>query len=339
MRKTFFLRGTIVALMVCGATVVLQSLDAAETPPARSYLLADAPEKPRPYWLGLACEPVPESLRAHLKLPEAQGLLVKEVVSDSPAAKAGIAVNDVLLKAGAKPLANLNDLIEAVNAAKDGRLSIELIHDGQPKTVEATPTKRDEAIGLMRRPDDWDTMQRWLEQMYRNQTGQDDGRRGLRFTIPRPGAILPPGALVHPPLPGNMSISISKEGDRPLKIVVKRGEEQWEVTEKELDKLPSDIRRYVEQMSHWMVLGLGRGPEGIRGAIRFDDPIDEHFTPEALDREDMLPPKEWPRGSLENRLEKRLEAMERRMEKMTRAIDELLEGRPRAESADKPAEN
>ena len=45
-----------------------------------------------------------------------------------------------------------------------------------------------------------------------------------------------------------MSIVISKEGDQPAKIVVKRGDEKWEVTEKELDKLPADVRPHVEHM-------------------------------------------------------------------------------------------
>ena len=40
------------------------------------------------YWLGLVVGPVRDTLRTHLGLPEDQGLLVLQVVDDSPAQKA-----------------------------------------------------------------------------------------------------------------------------------------------------------------------------------------------------------------------------------------------------------
>ena len=98
------------------------------------------------YWLGVGCRPVPPALQAHLNLPEKQGLLVEAVVPGSPAAKAGVVEHDILLRAGGKPLAERRDLVRAIEANKSGKLAVELIHCGKPKTVEATPAKRPEEV-------------------------------------------------------------------------------------------------------------------------------------------------------------------------------------------------
>ena len=71
------------------------------------------------------------------------------------------------------------------------------------------------------------------------------GQRGWQE---RPGTApvshLPPrrdfAAEPSPPMPANMSLADYQEGDgQPAKIVVKRGDEKWETTEKELEKLPA----------------------------------------------------------------------------------------------------
>ena len=78
--------------------------------PPRPYstaLIGDS--MPSKYWLGIYCSPVPPALRAHVTLPEKQGLLAMSITKDSPAAKAGIAQYDILLRAGGKPLADPRD--------------------------------------------------------------------------------------------------------------------------------------------------------------------------------------------------------------------------------------
>jgi membrane-associated protease RseP (regulator of RpoE activity) len=290
-------------------------------------LLGDPPAEPSEYWLGIECLPVPGAVRAQLNLPEKQGLLVERIAPNSPAAKAGIEQYDILVKTGDKLLTEPRDLVEAVQAAKDGKLAIELIRGGQHKTIEATPAKRPEearqpvGAGMMPAPGDWETMQKWLDQMTRMQGGEEgEGRGPLHFRLVRPGAILPPNVFAESPLPPNVSIAVSKEGDQPAKIVVKRGDEKWEVTEKELDKLPADVRPHVEHM-------LGHG--GLVGALQRDMPAPPpgvHIEPSF----NVVP------GQLENRLEKRLEAMDRRIDKLMRAVEEMVEGHPQQKA---PAEH
>jgi len=162
----------------------------------------------------------------------------------------------------------------------------------------------------------WDRMRKYLEQFRPGEEGKPPWR--LRFW--GPGAILPPDAKPQPPLPGNMSVTITRSGDEPAKIVVKKDDETWEVTEDELDKLPAEVRPHVERM-------LGRIPGGaegkpwLPGGKPWTWSYDFDFVPEW-----SVP--HW-EGRPEGRLEKRLEEMNRRMEELRNSIEELREKRPR----------
>ena len=219
------------------------------------------------YYLGVECLPVMPALRSQLNLPEGQGLLVGAVVAESPAAAAGIVRHDVLLRVGGKPLSEPRNLRDAVQAAQGGKLKIELIRGGKPKTIEVAPAKRpvgpsanlpgQEDARDLAAPGDWETVQKWLEGMMPGQEGQT---RQMRVFGDH-GWIVPKDAIIPKPLPTDMSIVVSKAGDQPAKIKAQRGRQKWELTEKELDKLPADVRPYVEQM-------LGRGPFGLVGNVR-----------------------------------------------------------------------
>lgn len=271
------------------------------------------------YWLGLECRPVPPSLRAQLKLSEDEGLLVEQVAPDSPAAKVGLEQYDVLLKADGKPLGKLQDLIDAVDAAKDKGFSLERVHGGKRAEITVKPAKRPELHFAQPHPKTiedptWDRMRQYLYQFRPGEGGKPPWR--LRFW--GPGAILPPDAKAHTPLPGNMSVAITRRGDEPAKIVVKRGEEKWEVAEDELDKLPDDVRSHVERALGRIAThrpSTPRSPDGKVWSHDFD------FVPD-------WPTPHW--GSRpEGRVDKRLEEMNRRIEELRKSIDELREKRPR----------
>ncbi len=272
------------------------------------------------YWVGLQCYPATPPLRAQLNLPEKQGLVVATVVPESPAAKAGIAKHDILMKAGEKALASPRDLVEAVDAAKGKALKIEVIHSGARKTVEATPTKRPERLHAMpqqrgERPD-IEVMQKWVEGMQSGELGE--ARTPFRFRIFHPGAIVPKDVLVKRPFPANLNVVISKEGDQPAKITVKRGDQKWEVTEKELDKLPADVRPHVDQL-------LGRGIFGIVSAGKAFDVLPDIAPLPPMAAEGQLPPPM--RIPLDPRMEKRFDELNQRIDKLFQAMEEMREGK------------
>lgn len=291
-------------IMVRGGPVVGIAMEAA--PQGAEF-------KPGEYWLGLECHPADAALRAHLKLPEGQGLVVHSVAPDSPAAKAGLKQYDVLVKAGGKPLGHVMDLVREVEAAKETKLALEIVREAKTQEIETTPAKRPEAApgeeGLFRFPvpapenPDFDAVRKWLEKM---QPGE-----AMRFRFFQPGVVLPPGPLPGLPLPDGMSVSVTKSGDEPARVVVQKGDQKWEVTEKELDKLPDDVRVHVEHL-------LGRVPPGhgkLDRVLRAPGPLPGADAPKI---ERPLAPARV-RADVQQQLDKQRQ----QLEKLQKQLDEL----------------
>jgi membrane-associated protease RseP (regulator of RpoE activity) len=326
-----------IALLSCGVVAGARAVDPEDGYEERTLGGAVAAEpaataEAAEYWIGVGYRAVSPALRAQLNLPGKEGLLVEVVVTDSPAAKAGIVPHDILLRAGGKPVVERRDLVRAIEASKGGKLKIELLRQGQPKTVEVTPGKRPEAARRVGAPPgsaDWDTIEKWLQGM---SPENETGRSPLRFHFIHPGMIVPPGVAVSPPLPADMSVVISKEGDQPAKIVVRRGAESWEVTEKDLNKLPAEIRTHVEEM-------LGRGAMGFVGASL--PPLEwgpESGTPKRpAPAANSLAPSP-PRADWFERMEKRLDEMNGRLDRLFQEVERGREHPAPHEAPPKPAQ-
>jgi serine protease Do len=89
--------------------------------------------KRRRLGVGLAPSHVARQLRRAVGLPERDGLLVREVEDDSPAAKAGIAEGDLLVAVGGEAITSADDLFEAL--AGEGVLEITLVRGTDERTV------------------------------------------------------------------------------------------------------------------------------------------------------------------------------------------------------------
>jgi hypothetical protein len=96
------------------------------------------------FMIGVAAQPVSEALAEQLQLEPDTGLVVEQISKDSPAEKAGLKVDDVLLFADQKPLAKVEDLVAAVQAAgeKKEALSLTLVRDDKEMSIELTPEER-----------------------------------------------------------------------------------------------------------------------------------------------------------------------------------------------------
>ena len=100
--------------------------------------------RPASYWIGLVGGPVGPEVRHHVDLPEGQGLMVMEVVPDSPAAEAGLQQYDIMLRAGDVELTHMRDLIELVRTEgeRQGQIAMEIARHGQRETVWLAPAER-----------------------------------------------------------------------------------------------------------------------------------------------------------------------------------------------------
>mgnify|MGYP005836120717 CR=1 FL=1 len=260
------------------------------------------------HWIGVECVPARGALAAQLKLPENRGLVVESVVDGSPAAKAELRQHDVIVEAGGKQVGTLQDLISAVDAAKGSELALKVIREGEAREIKVTPEKRPagimapEVAPLAPGGREWQRLRDWFER--RGDEGERGRVPGLRYHFFGPGILLPPGEAAAPALPSNLSIAITRTGDEPAKIVVRRGDEKWELTEKELDKLPDDIRPHVEQM-------LGQG-------VRLDI---KGLMPDLPDAAKLRERVRAPLPRLE--LEQKLQRMERQIEELRQQFRRL----------------
>ena len=115
------------------------AIPADETLRGRADTLArgESAQSPR---LGVAIAPnfVARRLRRAVGLPDADGLLVRDVVDDSPAARAGLAKGDLITAAAGNPIGTPDDLFDALQAAAGGAIELTIIRGTDERTIQVT---------------------------------------------------------------------------------------------------------------------------------------------------------------------------------------------------------
>ncbi len=85
--------------------------------------------------IGVAPMHVARRMRRAVGLPDADGLLVRMVEDDSPAARAGLAEGDLIVLAGGKGVRGIDDLFEALGAA-DGSIQLIILRGADERAVD-----------------------------------------------------------------------------------------------------------------------------------------------------------------------------------------------------------
>jgi membrane-associated protease RseP (regulator of RpoE activity) len=281
--------------------------------------------KPGKYWIGVGCEPPGEALRAQLGVE--QGLVVTQVSQGQPAEKAGIQKHDLLLEFGEKKLGQVQELIDAIDAAQGKETTVLLMRRGKEIKIDVTPIERpksarqasgqyDEALDRLLPPHlDGEALKKKL------QSGDDADRawdRAFQLWNPEGGVIRDGSRLwrfgpgfVSPDvnLPEGVTLYVQKEGDKPAKIIVKRGGKSWNVTEKSLDELPDEFRAPVKRF-------LGRAPT----VYALPRPP-ATGTPPAVESKPPAPP----RAQLRLRDLRLNEGMQQQMDEMLKQLKQIRE--------------
>jgi serine protease Do len=117
-----------------GGFILALPADAALRRRADELARGEATTRPR---LGVALAPprMARRMRAAVGLPERDGLLVRGVVDDSPAARAAIERGDLLVRAGDHPLAGMDDLFDALDQAGDA-LKLGIVRGTEERDLE-----------------------------------------------------------------------------------------------------------------------------------------------------------------------------------------------------------
>src|SRR5215217_3514752 len=116
-----------------GGLLLALPADAALRPVVEALGRGEAPARPR---LGLALAPprAARRMRAAVGLPERDGLLVRGVEPDSPAARAGLQPGDLLVAAAGAPLTGFDALMDAIDAAA-GTLALGVVRGTEEREV------------------------------------------------------------------------------------------------------------------------------------------------------------------------------------------------------------
>jgi S1-C subfamily serine protease len=88
--------------------------------------------------VGIAPGHVARRLRRAVGLPELDGLLIRDVGEDSPAAQAGLAAGDLIVTVAGQPARTLDDLFDALQAARGGPLELGIVRGTEERTVQVT---------------------------------------------------------------------------------------------------------------------------------------------------------------------------------------------------------
>lgn len=93
--------------------------------------------------IGVYLKPITTDLAEGLKLPRSHGVLLEDVSPDSPAAKAGLKVGEVVTTVGGKPVGDVKEFATLLFAYKIGQtVPIGVVRDGKEVTVNVTVAER-----------------------------------------------------------------------------------------------------------------------------------------------------------------------------------------------------
>lgn len=90
-------------------------------------------------WIGIAMEPVQEVVRAQLALGKGEGIVINHVAPESPAAKAGLAENDILLRFEDQIIVEPSQLRKLIAMKKSGdSVKLTYLRKGERKETSVT---------------------------------------------------------------------------------------------------------------------------------------------------------------------------------------------------------
>lgn len=166
-------------------------------------------------WLGITLQEVTQDLARSFNLAQPHGALVSEVSADGPAAKAGLAVGDIIVAYGEKPINDSADLPPLVGATKPGSSrALTVIRDGQQREITVNlgklPDKEPQALALQDTPDqDAPHLNIAVADLPVNQRGQLGAESGVLVQQVGPGVAAEAGVQ-----PGDILLNLN---NHPIK--------------------------------------------------------------------------------------------------------------------------
>ncbi len=306
-RSTILLTASLAGVMITPSLAIESPEDDAPPPPAVELPLEggakaiqpprfdppaaalQAPEAEATAFLGVVTSDLPEMLADHLNLNAGEGIIVRSLMPDGPAAKAGISPNDVILRVGDQPIHSPKNLSDCITGQKPGDIvNVDLIQKGKPVKLDITLGTRPAAVaaaqpmgiddfGLEQLPEELadrirEAIEGNLGALDLRQLGGDDdaqvpeqmeeAMRDLRNQLQ--GALLQPnglnagqvdiksGATLRMKDPEGCVEIKANSGSKEISVTDQQGKEIWAGpwdTEQDKAAAPEDVRRRIESLN------------------------------------------------------------------------------------------
>jgi len=218
-------------ILLCGGTILYAKYDSPEGRARIGVLLDD--------------RPLPDLLAKHLRLEPGQGVRISNVQRNSPADKAGLERDDIIIGFEDERIKSLEQLVDAVRQAGVGaEVSLEIIHLGKRKTIELQlEAFKDEPD--LKYPSEPEIFQSWRPgRMFRFRPGD---KNWIEMELPFDEKSLEVYEYHH--LDDGEGYSITIEGnpdDEDALITVRIGSDEYKTTIGEIDKLPEKYREAAQ---------------------------------------------------------------------------------------------
>ena len=178
-------------------------------------------------WLGVGIQDLTPELAEYYKVEQKAGVLVTQVFEGDPADKAGIKVNDVIVKVQGEPVKSSRELSRKIAALTVGqRAAIDLVREGKSKKVTVTIAKRQE------------------EELQASKSPAEDDKLGLTVQTLEPEIA---ARLGYEETESGVLVTGVKNGSKASNAGIQQGDLIKEINRKEVGNV-KDFRAYLEKV-------------------------------------------------------------------------------------------
>ena len=150
-------------------------------------------------WLGVSIQDLTPELASQFGVSETKGVLISDVMDDTPAKKAGFERADVIIEYDGKPMDSSAHLRNAVAQTPVGKkVAVKILRDKQPKTIELTIAEQPKSMTRSGEEDAGDSATptgvlsgldvRELTEELTSRYGLKSGERGVVIVRVKPGS-------------------------------------------------------------------------------------------------------------------------------------------------------
>jgi hypothetical protein len=299
----------------------------------------------RPY-IGVLLDstPLPALLVKHLGLSPEQGIRIMNVHRGSPADKAGLERDDIIIGFQGKDVVDYERFVDGIRKAGVGtEVSLEIIHLGQRKPVTLTLEALKGEFDL-KYPPEPEIVQSWRPgKIFRLRPGDENWMEILKDGIPPEldihiNRFFNEIHTYHHSTDGE-DYTITIEGNPnndDSKVTVQAGEDEFQTTVRAIDKLPEKYREPAEEA----VKNARKDVKERRSfRIRPDswqmpDDWKSYFEKLRPYRDFQIPPFE-PGGPMFDRIQKQLKDLQRRLDRLEKRREQKPDSKePKKQDSD-----